>query len=243
MLRIHHAVLACLALAGAPLAAQTPAHDSLGGSLAVGFVNTAGNTELTTLNVEEKLAYRPATSPWRGSQFFNIVYGKESGTENANLLKTGARVDYQLSKRLSAFAGGTFERNRFAGISRRFEEPVGLSFAAVQTDKQQLDLEGGLDFTQQRDLNNVNDNFTAARAAAKYQYSFTKNSNLSENLEFLPNLDTGKDYRINSETALVAPLSGRISVKLAYTIRFDNLPEPGFKKTDRIFTSGLQVTL
>jgi hypothetical protein len=24
-------------------------------------------------------------------------------------------------------------------------------------------------------------------------------------------------------------------------IRFDNLPEPGFEKTDRIFTTGIQI--
>ena len=86
----------------------------------MGFVNTAGNTEITTLNVEQKLDYQPVGSPWQASQFFNIVYGKESGTENANLLKTGARIDYSLTKRLSIFAGGSFERNKFAGISRRF---------------------------------------------------------------------------------------------------------------------------
>jgi hypothetical protein len=29
---------------------------------------------------------------------------------------------------------------------------------------------------------------------------------------------------------------------VAYTIRFDNLPEPGFEKADRILSTGLQVT-
>ena len=41
----------------------------------------------------------------------------------------------------------------------------------------------------------------------------------------------------------MAPLSKRFAVKLSYAIRFDNLPEPGFERTDRVFTSGLQVTL
>jgi putative salt-induced outer membrane protein YdiY len=59
----------------------------------------------------------------------------------------------------------------------------------------------------------------------------------------LPDLETSKDLRVNSETAIVAPLSARFAVKLGYLIRFDNLPEPGFRKTDRLFTSGLQVTL
>jgi putative salt-induced outer membrane protein YdiY len=37
-------------------------------------------------------------------------------------------------------------------------------------------------------------------------------------------------------------LSTNIALKVSYVIRFDNLPEPGFKKTDRLLTSGVQVT-
>jgi putative salt-induced outer membrane protein len=51
-----------------------------------------------------------------------------------------------------------------------------------------------------------------------------------------------EDYRINSESALVAPLSQKVAIKLGYIVRFDNLPEAGFLSTDRIFTSGLQVS-
>ena len=60
-------------------------------------------------------------------------------------------------------------------------------------------------------------------------------------MEFLPNLQESRDVRLNTETSLVAPLSGKVAIKLAYAIRFDNLPEPGFKKTDRVFTSGVQI--
>ena len=40
----------------------------------------------------------------------------------------------------------------------------------------------------------------------------------------------------------MAPLSGYFALKLGYVVRFDNLPEPNVKKTDRFFTSGLQVS-
>ena len=41
---------------------------------------------------------------------------------------------------------------------------------------------------------------------------------------------------------MVAPLSRHLGLKIGYVVRFDNLPEPDVKKTDRFFTSGLQVT-
>ncbi|MND03960.1 hypothetical protein D3C83_240200 [compost metagenome] len=52
----------------------------------------------------------------------------------------------------------------------------------------------------------------------------------------------GDDYRLNSESSLVAPISARIGLKLSQVARFDNRPEPGFKNTDLLFTTGIQIT-
>jgi len=63
-----------------------------------------------------------------------------------------------------------------------------------------------------------------------------------ERVEYLPNFEQNEDYRVNGEAAVVAPLSRHLGLKLGYVVRFDNLPEPGVKKTDRFLTSGLQVS-
>ena len=62
-----------------------------------------------------------------------------------------------------------------------------------------------------------------------------------ERVEYLPNFEKSEDYRVNVEASVVAPLSRHLGLKLGYVVRFDNLPEPNVKKTDRFFTSGLQV--
>ena len=66
-------------------------------------------------------------------------------------------------------------------------------------------------------------------------------------MEFLPSLDVGEDYRINTETSLVAALSTHLAVKASYKVRFDNLPSlsstgTALRKSDRILSTGLQVT-
>ena len=33
----------------------------------------------------------------------------------------------------------------------------------------------------------------------------------------------------------------QIGLRVSYLVRFDNQPEPGFEKTDRILTTGVQV--
>jgi putative salt-induced outer membrane protein len=95
---------------------------------------------------------------------------------------------------------------------------------------------------QQRNLDRVGDNFLAGRVAELYRFTFRENTYFEERVDYLPNLETTADYRVNAETNLVAPLSRNLGIKLGYVVRFDNLPELGVKKTDRFFTSGLQVT-
>jgi putative salt-induced outer membrane protein YdiY len=41
----------------------------------------------------------------------------------------------------------------------------------------------------------------------------------------------------------VAPLSSHLALKISYVVRYDHRPEPGFRSTDRLLTSGLQFTL
>lgn len=206
------------------------------------FVNTAGNSDLTTLSGDEVLQKMTTDSLWKFQQMAAAVYGRSQDSTTASAFSAGGRVDRTLSSRMFAFVGANWQRNRFAGISRRFEELVGLGYQLLALERDQLSVEGGAAFNQQRSTLGVADNFIAARAAGTYKHLLTDKAFFQQYGEFLPNLDTGKDFRLNSETSLVAPISRAIALKLAYTIHFDNLPEPGFKKTDRILSSGIQVT-
>jgi putative salt-induced outer membrane protein len=207
----------------------------------IGYVNTAGNTDISTLNIGEKLDYNLTHVTFK--HFFSLVYGETDGNTTTSLWRTGVRADYALSSRLALFTSLGFDRNRFAGIQRRFEEGVGLGFKAIAEEKNKLEFEAGIAVTQQRSTTDVDDNFTSARAAGTFQHNFTPTAFFQQMVEVLPNLELSEDLRVNSETSLVAPLSKRFAVKLSYVIRYDKLPEPTFKKTDRLFTSGLQISL
>lgn len=240
--RISAIILVALAIASRPAAAQDSLPDQLKTSVNLGFVNVAGNTQLTTLSGDERLEYVTLDSLWRFGQSFAAVYGRNEDSTTASSFKANGRVDRTVSSRLSAFVGAGWERNRFAGISRRFEEIVGLAYQLLALERDQLSVEAGAAFNQQQSIAGVSDNFVAARAAGSYKHLFNETAYFLQLAEFLPNLDDGDDLRINTESSLVAPLSSAIALKLSYAIKFDNLPEPGFEKTDRIFTSGVQVT-
>jgi putative salt-induced outer membrane protein YdiY len=232
----------CVALLlAAPLAAQESS-DTLRLAGTIGLVQTSGNSNLLTLNVGEELAWFSGAVALR--QAFSTVYGRSEGETNASSWRASVRGDYRFSPALAAFARAGFDRDRFAGISRRFEEGVGLALVALDRARDRLELELGTDLVQQRTTLGVSDGFVSGRSVARYRRDFgATGSYVQQSVEFLPNLEALEDFRLNSESVLVAPLSRQFALKLSYVVRLDNLPEPGFASTDRMLTSALQITL
>lgn len=227
---------------GTPIAAQeaptAPVTTTLTSDF--GYVATSGNTEVTTMSVGEK--FTRAHGRFTLEQNFSLIYGEQQGTVITNNLRTGVRVDYRVIGKFAVFAGAAFDRNAFAGIERRFAEQLGVQLRTHSSPTDTIRLEGGASLTQQTTVGGTQTQFVAARTAAVWRHAFSAASYFQQNVEFLPNLKTLDDYRLNTESSLVAPISARIGVKVSYVIRYDNLPELGFSTTDRLFTTGIQLT-
>jgi putative salt-induced outer membrane protein YdiY len=208
-------------------------------TLDLGYLNAAGNTALSTLSGGENVNYRAPR--YELIQSGNVIYSRNNDSTTASQLKTGARLNFLVAKAVGLFVGGGYERNRFAGIRKRFEENAGLAFRLLDqpTDTWLLELGGALN--QQTNTLGLHRSYTSLRGATSIRHSFSKTAFLQENFEVLPTTDNWTDTRVNNEISLAAPLSTHVALKISYLIKFDNVPEPGFKKSDRILTSGIQV--
>lgn len=206
----------------------------------LGFVSAAGNTSVTSFNFGEQVTH--AAGPWRFQQAFTALYGRTDGEKSAEQIRLGGRADYGLSARVAVYGLVGWDRNEFAGISRRFEEGVGLAVNLLEGERTELTAEGGVGATQQRSTAGERSTFLSGRAASRFTHRFTEKATLQQGHEFLPSFDVAEVYRILSETSLVAPLFGIIAIKVSYVVRFDNLPEPGFRKSDRVLTTGIQLS-
>lgn len=205
-----------------------------------GFVQTSGNTQVTTMNVGERFTHERGR--FTLSQTFALVYGKQRDTLNTNNLRTSLRGDYKIDKVFAFFLGAGYDRNRFAGIERRFEEQIGLQARVLAARADTIRVEGGGSVTQQIAVNGGQENFPSARGALAWRHAFTRSSYFNQNVEYVPNLTENTDWRLNTESSLIAPLSSRLGLKLSYVVRYDNLPEPGFERLDKLFTTGIQLT-
>lgn len=234
------AVLALLALAVTPLAAQTPDTVRFRVSGDLGFVSASGNTDSRTFNVGERLRWRPGKLTL--SQGFGLISGRTNGEETANLWRVDLRGDYAVGDHVGVYALVAWDRNPFAGFRGRFEEGVGAFWKAIQAPKDKLTIELGLGFIQQDNVATPDLDFPTARVAANYRHDLYEKAFLYDLLEVLPNLENSSDLRVNNEAGIAAPINRSIAIKLSYLIRFDNEPEAGFETTDRFFTAGVQAT-
>ncbi|MEO8448622.1 MAG: DUF481 domain-containing protein [Gemmatimonadota bacterium] len=248
------AFAAVSSLGVAPLAAQKATVKTTAFSGDLGFVSTSGNTSVTSLNVGDKFTANTVDKHFIFTQTAAAVYGKVDGEKTVENYRFQLRGDYKLGGKLYLFGVTGWDRNTFGGISRRFEETIGLAYQAVTLPKDELQLEAGLSLFQQRNTfappnTSLDDNYKAGRAAAEYKHSFNTSSFFTQALEFLPNFDVGEQWRLNSETALIAPISRHLALKAGYVIRYDNLPPftsatstARLKKSDRFLTMGITVS-
>jgi len=238
------AIALLLSLAVSAQDAKKPPPTELSGDL--GLVSVTGNTSVTTFNVNEKYIRR--LDRWQFQQDLGSVYGKTAGVESSNLLRAGLRADYSLADHFALYGLTTYDRNKFAGIKARYAEGAGGVAKILATDIDQFNVEAGYQLTQQQNLVGPDHNFSALRLASSWKHSFTKASYFFEGVEYLPDLQDSQDYRINSETDVVAPLSSHVGMKFAYVIRFANAPPLNASgtallgKTDRILSAGIQIT-
>jgi putative salt-induced outer membrane protein len=219
-----------------------------------GLVNASGNTEVTTLNIGEQFAITSSNKRVVFSQLFGAVRSRTDSVTTVQNYRAQLRLDYGLSARLFVFGLTGWDKNDPGGVRRRFEETLGLGYKVIARPSDELGVEVGLSLFQQRNTvataGSFDENFKAGRAAANYKHVFKNAATFIQRVELIPNFDNGDDFRLNSESALVAPISSNIGLKLGYLVRFDNFPglKPGttsgerLAKTDRFLTAGITAS-
>jgi putative salt-induced outer membrane protein len=240
-MRIAHAtagLVATVTIAALAFAQDAKPKTAFTGDL--GFVSATGNTNLTTLSIGEKITRTDGR--WVFTQLAAYVYGETNSKESANQLRLGARADVAWTPRAGGFIGATFERNTFAGYNRRTDEFLGALWRALVEKEDSLSLEAGGVLTQQSNVDGTDEDYPAARLGANYKHAFTRAAYFQQLAEYVPNLKTSGAYRANTESALVAPISAHIGIKVGYVIRYDSRPPAKFGTTDRVLTTGVQLS-
>lgn len=204
------------------------------------FVDTGGNTEVTTLSAKNTLTV-PIREKTNGTWKLGALYGKSDGTKNAERYSTELRVDHAYDERIYSFGYAGWLKDRFAGIDRRLYLGGGGGYHVRTGPNHFLLGEAGLTYTTEDYADGTDNEFPGGRLFGKYEYRFHEKNRFVQELEWLPDLSEIDNWNLNSETAVISALNSRLSLKASYRIQYDNEPVGNLKKTDR--TLGITLVM
>jgi putative salt-induced outer membrane protein len=231
----------------APNAPKKPKTVEFTGSL--GFSQASGNAEAMTTNLTNKV--KITLAGWSFQQDVAFFYGEANDKVNTSFWNGGLRGDRVVADRISLFVASRYDRNVLQGIENRFQQGFGMTVKALEQPKQKLQLAiGGSVFSQQLtpgSVAKVSRAFPAARAALDFRRQLTDMAYVQQSAEYLPAIgDTASSYFVNTESAVVAPLSKSVGLKVGYVIRYNSEPpirnSVQLRTTDTFFSSGLTLT-
>jgi putative salt-induced outer membrane protein len=228
-----------LTLAGAIVARadEKPMEFSLG----LSYLATTGNTDSKTGGID--LDYKRTFDPWGLEVTASYLRADTDGTETANRTLVGIRGDRAFSERFKAFATANWLRDSFAGLDNRYVVGAGISYTAVKSERHELSFDLGVAWNSDHLVDGTSTDYMSGVAGLNYTWAISPNSKLTEKLVFIPSFEDSNDWRVASDTALESAISSKLALKVGYQYLFDNVPVPGFKKTDTRTAVSLVVKL
>lgn len=194
------------------------------GDLELGYVDTSGNTEASTLN--SKADVTREKGPWRFTIDYNSLNATANGQRTAEKYFYSNRLAYGFSEHNYAFGYASYEDDRFSGFDYQATVAVGYGRRIIDDKAMQWDAEAGPGYRYDKYDNTSSKDHAEdviLRVYTKFLWNF------SENAAFLQSLsvETGANNTISkSSTALKTRIIGAFSLKLSYTIKYtDTVPD------------------
>lgn len=206
------------------------------------FVDTGGNTEVTSLAAKNLLKYK-FSDEFQASWVVSALYGKTDGTKTAERYASELRLDYTFSGEIYAYLIGGWLQDEFAGFDSRYYVGPGIGYKLFTGPKHFLLGEVGLNYTMDDYTDGTDDKYLEGRLFGKYEYAFTEKNRFSQSLEFLQDFSDSDNYKVRSETAVISALSDFLSLKASYIVLYNNRPVPStLDDTDTMLAVSLVVT-
>jgi len=228
-----------------------------------GYIQTDGNTETKTFNLESKV-----TKNWQKHVFgfiFDGQYADDAGIETKNKYFVELEYDYEVTDRFAWDYLAGYKTDKFSAFDSQFYTGPGAKYKAIISEKHNLSVEGNILYSidEIRDIeydingdvinypnpagiavNTVllgeSDDYAAYRAKAVYGWQMLENLKFDQELSYRSSFEDSNKYFIFSKTALSSKISDMFSAGLSYKVDYVN--EAGEKEnTDTTITANLII--
>ena len=221
------------------LRAEDPATKPWKDAGEVSVVSANGNSKATTMSAKNTFTYA-----WTKSdlELIGSALGAESQDHvTAEQYLASQKSTWKFTPDFYAYEKFAWDSNRFAGIRHRYDLSGGLGYNILNFPKDKLAGELGAGYVNEERTQPPRNDYTAGRAFAKYTHTFSPTASFFQSGEYLHDFKDSDDYRLSTETAVIASLSTHLSLKASYVWKRSNKPPAGFSKDDTLTAVALLV--
>lgn len=224
-------------------------------SSTLGFKNTATRkwtNSLLTLNAGGIRV--ETTTITRDEDTSGMLDVTETTTTTAENYYLNGRYDHDISEHMFWYAGAGWDRNRFAGIDKRYTVEGGVGNTWFDEEDHKFRTLYGVTYTDQEDIvpdPTVDDSFAGVKFSWSYLNLLGENTTYENTLALDLNLDETDDWRGNMINSIAVAMSERLALKVSHQILYDHMPSlisvgttpllVELDDTDTIFTASLVV--
>lgn len=204
------------------------------------YIETSGNTKLTTLSAKNLLKYqfsKKFNTAWK----IGALYGEDQGERNTEKYNTDLKFSYMVTKRFFTLLTVGWMKDRYAGIDYRANAGPGAGFKFLDGPKNFLVGELGVEYVEEKDTENNKEDYARGRTFLEYNYAFTKKNKFTQSIEYLNDFEDSENYTINSITALISSINDALSLKVSYEVEYNN--EPAVEKGETLDDTDTMLTL
>ncbi len=205
------------------------------GELSLGYVQTRGNSDTSTLNVKAGLEYRGEI--WSNAVSAFLLRGSQDNTTTDERYSLANKLDYRLGSRSYLFGNAAYDNDRFGGVAERYALTTGYGRHVLVTANHALDVEIGVGANRTRAQDEPDFDFRSIyTVGGKYLWKITETSQFSQTLR--TEIASNNTY-INPISELKLTIVGSLYTVIAYEFRYNTKVPDGTRHLDQIATVNL----
>ena len=214
------------------------------GGLNLGFALTRGNSQ--TKNLAIAFTAVRQTLHDKLNAYVNSVYATNDAPgavppTTANTAGGGFRYQHDLTPRVFWFGAADFFSDALQGLNLRSVLGGGAGYHVIKTDPTTLDFLGGLNYTHES-YTVLSRNLAALTLGEELAQKLGKSTTLNEGLNFFPDLNSAGDYRLTFDVGSVTKMNKWLGWQNTFSDVYVTNPPPGKRRSDLIFTTGLNIS-
>ncbi len=204
------------------------------GDIAIGVVNTSGNTSTRSVNARGAIEYR--RTRW-GNRFSALAFsGTRDGLTTDERYSAANKTDYQFDARNYAYTNLAYDNDRFAGVAERYAVTVGYGRHVLTGPVHTLDIETGVGANRTKDQDDIYETAAIGTLGGKYVWKISPNAEFSQTLRAEAGVT---NVYVNPISALKLTIVGNLFATFNHEIRYNSQVPEDTRHVDQISTINL----